>query len=388
MSLSFVYNPNDSTNSKKKEGAQYLLPVQGDINEILNVRPGVRMTIDELVREGPEFNKTDKMRRDTYLKSLDERRQERLGYYKRIIDNPLMVDGVINEDEEHPEVLKNKLLAIQLRKLGDLGELMEIEIHEQEIFIQMLLDDAVADPKALLDQIKRKEKAQKKLEDELQQKEEAKRANVIENRVQNYQTPKKRVSGLPPLESAGKKTTERPATTKASNKPSNIQKAFDAYNRQLLEKEWEGDKHNLKPAVPVTIAQKISPEKKAAQKIAIFGGAIPKEPRERATVGQKKLLEIVAPTFPSPKSGRSETTKEKKTIFHSPTASKDGGVLSAKKSPAGYRLDSGKKEKVQDENSHSKTKILVRPTTLVGDKPSSGSKALANKSVEVRNSKK
>jgi len=115
MSLSFVYNPNDSTNSKKKEGAQYLLPVQGDINEILNVRPGVRMTIEELVREGPEFNKTDKMRRDTYLKSLDERRQERLGYYKRIIDNPLMVDGVINEDEEHPEVLKNKLLAIQLK---------------------------------------------------------------------------------------------------------------------------------------------------------------------------------------------------------------------------------------------------------------------------------
>ncbi len=84
------------------------------------------MTIDELVREGPEYQKTDKMRRDQYLKSLDERRQERLGYYKRIMENPLVVDGVINEDEEHPEVMKNKLLAIQLRKLGDLGGVREI----------------------------------------------------------------------------------------------------------------------------------------------------------------------------------------------------------------------------------------------------------------------
>jgi len=195
---------------------------------------------------------------------------------------------------------------------------------------------------------------------------------------------------LPPIEGNGKKTTDRPATTKASSKPTNIQKAFDAYNRQLLEKEWE-DKNNLKPAVVGTIAQKISPDKKAQQKAAIFGGQIPKEPRERVTVGQKKLLEIVAPTFPSPKSGMNETQTPKdkiKTIFQSPT-SKDG-LLSAKKSP-GYKLDSGKKEKEKvDENSQSKTKILVRPTTLVGDKPSSnsGKKALANQSVEVRGSKK
>lgn len=278
---------------------------------------------------------------------------------------------------------------------------MEIEIHEQEYFIQMLLEDAVADPKALLEQMRRKERAQKKLEEEIEAQEEAKRANVIENRVSNYQTPKsnhfmntfdlkisiERVSGLPPIEGSAKKTTERPATTKASTKPTNIQKAFDAYNRQLLDKEWE-DKNNLKPAIVGTIAQKISPDKKAAQKAAIFGGQIPKEPRERATVGQKKLLEIIAPTFPSPKSGMNETQTPKdkiKTIFQSPT-SKDG-LLSAKRSP-GYKLDSGKKEKVQDENSQSKTKILVRPTTLVGDKPSSSSKALANKSVEVRGSKK
>ena len=37
MSLSFVFNKDDPNNSKKKEGAQYLLPVQGPINEILNV---------------------------------------------------------------------------------------------------------------------------------------------------------------------------------------------------------------------------------------------------------------------------------------------------------------------------------------------------------------
>ncbi len=67
---------------------------------------------------------------------------------------------------------------------------MEIEIHEQEQFIQMLLEDAVADPKALLDQMKRKERAKQKLEEELEAQEEAKRANVIENRVSNYQTPK------------------------------------------------------------------------------------------------------------------------------------------------------------------------------------------------------
>ena len=67
---------------------------------------------------------------------------------------------------------------------------MEIEIHEQEIFIQMLLDDAVADPRELLDQMKRKEKAQKILEEKLEQQEEAKRANVIENRVNDYQAPK------------------------------------------------------------------------------------------------------------------------------------------------------------------------------------------------------
>ena len=67
---------------------------------------------------------------------------------------------------------------------------MEIEIHEQEQFIQMLLDDAVADPKVLLEQMQRKEKAKKKLELELEEQEEAKRANVIENRVNNYQTPK------------------------------------------------------------------------------------------------------------------------------------------------------------------------------------------------------
>ena len=155
-----------------------------------------------------------------------------------------------------------------------------------------------------------------------------------------------------------------------------------------MDKEWE-DKNNLKPAVVGTIAQKVSPDKKAAQKAAIFGGQIPKEPRERVTVGQKKLLEIIAPTFPSPKSGMNDTQTPKdkiKTIFQSPT-SKD--ILSAKRSP-GYKLDSGKKEKVQDENSQSKTKILVRPTTLVGDKPSSSNanKALANKSVEVRGSKK
>ena len=41
MSLSFVFNKDDPNNSKKKEGAQYLLPVQGPINEILNVFKGI-----------------------------------------------------------------------------------------------------------------------------------------------------------------------------------------------------------------------------------------------------------------------------------------------------------------------------------------------------------
>jgi hypothetical protein len=67
---------------------------------------------------------------------------------------------------------------------------MEIEIHEQEQFIQMLLEDAVADPKALLEEIQRKERAQKRLEQQLEEQEEAKRANVIENRVTDYKTPK------------------------------------------------------------------------------------------------------------------------------------------------------------------------------------------------------
>lgn len=48
MSLSFIYDPNDPDNSKKKEGAQYLLPVQGNINEILNVKYDLDVFIEKL----------------------------------------------------------------------------------------------------------------------------------------------------------------------------------------------------------------------------------------------------------------------------------------------------------------------------------------------------
>lgn len=50
----------------------------------------------------------------------------------------------------------------------------------------MLMEEAVADPRVALEAIKIKEKIMQKLQKMKEDEEEAKRANIIENRITNY----------------------------------------------------------------------------------------------------------------------------------------------------------------------------------------------------------
>ena len=48
------------------------------------------------------------------------------------------------------------------------------------------MEDAIADPRLALEEIKRRERVLKKLEKMREEEQEAKRADVIENRIINY----------------------------------------------------------------------------------------------------------------------------------------------------------------------------------------------------------
>lgn len=64
----------------------------------------------------------------------------------------------------------------------------DIEIHEQEKFIQMLLDDAISDPRQAIEERKRREKILKKIEQMKLDSENAQKASIIENRIMNYRS--------------------------------------------------------------------------------------------------------------------------------------------------------------------------------------------------------
>lgn len=190
ISLSIV-NKRDSSKknqSQGKEGSSHFLPIVSNFGDILEARAGVKISLDEIVREGPEFKGVNKMRRDEYIKKMEERKRDRFTYYKNMKDQIENSAEIILEDEENPEILKHKLLVSHLRKLKEMGKFSEIEIHEQEHFIEMVMEEVLADPRLALDEKKKREKILQKLEKMREEDEEAKRENKIENRVNEYQS--------------------------------------------------------------------------------------------------------------------------------------------------------------------------------------------------------
>jgi len=90
--------------------------------KLKKARAGVKISLDEIVREGPEFKGVNKMRRDEYIKKMEERKRDRFTYYKNMKDQIENSAEIILEDEENPEILKHKLLVSHLRKLKEMGK--------------------------------------------------------------------------------------------------------------------------------------------------------------------------------------------------------------------------------------------------------------------------
>lgn len=82
----------------------------------------MKAQFDALVKMGPEIKNPEKMRRADYLKTLDERKNEMIGQYKRHYDPDDPENAAIMEDEEDPETLMNKMIEAQLRRLGSLNK--------------------------------------------------------------------------------------------------------------------------------------------------------------------------------------------------------------------------------------------------------------------------
>lgn len=158
-----------------------------------------------------------------------------------------------------------------------------------------------------------------------------------------------------------------------------MQKAFDAYNRQIaLGEVWKEAKSTVpKSPSPSKAMPKIATDKKSTLKTKVFEKHVPKEPRDRATVGQKRIMEIQAPVFHSPGSVKSETTKERINI-KLPNQGLQR-VMTAKSSASNPKISEVLKEKaeadkINEGNSAGKTKILVRTTTLISNRPSTNQK--------------
>lgn len=77
------------------------------------------------IREGPEYKDPNKMKRADYMKNLDERRKERLEYYKRLMDSKEALEGV--PEEESPDVIRNRVLVSQLKRLTDMNKVSIIK---------------------------------------------------------------------------------------------------------------------------------------------------------------------------------------------------------------------------------------------------------------------
>ena len=165
---------------------------------------------------------------------------------------------------------------------------------------------------------------------------------------------------------------------KTPEKPSKIQKAFDAYNRQLILEEWDKAKQVInKPTNTPQKVPKVSPNKRNMMKAAVFDHHILKEPRERVTVSQKKAMELQTPVYSNIGVAKNETMKEKtNTIISSPPAR----VSTAKSNVTKHKMEEAMKEKVDqskanENNLQGKAKVVVRNTNLNYDKAAPVSKS-------------
>jgi len=148
VSLSIV-NKRESIN-KNDHQEPHFLPVAPNLNEILEViyyqglyliekvGAGVKVQIDTVVKEGREYKDQNKMRRDEYLKNMEDRKKDRFAYYKQLKDRVGTNVNTISEDEENEEAMKQRLLVSHLRKLENFGQVSISSRFSNKISLQKL----------------------------------------------------------------------------------------------------------------------------------------------------------------------------------------------------------------------------------------------------------
>lgn len=142
----------------------------------------------------------------------------------------------------------------------------------------------------------------------------------------------------------------------------------------------------IQPQTPPSKAPKvIGVEQKSAMKTSIFDSHVPKEPRERVTVAQKKKMETKSFILSSPMSVKGgESVKEKlNAMFASPNLNVTKYQMRSSYSKS---KNDPKQDITNDSISYEKTKIVVGNTGIKVSRRSINRNAI-NQSLDIKNKK-
>jgi DNA polymerase III, alpha subunit len=91
------------------------------------VKPGVKLKVGGIEKEGPEYKIPNRMKKSEYLQKLQDKDKERAEYYKNIAEKGLL-DPVEEEKSNRGISKAHTMLSKQLERLSEINRVIKPDI--------------------------------------------------------------------------------------------------------------------------------------------------------------------------------------------------------------------------------------------------------------------